>query len=61
VRFRVVGGHRHQRDDPPPAAALLRPRHHRPRDRRAAEQRDEIASFQARAAGREGLLITSRL
>jgi hypothetical protein len=43
LRFRVVGGHRHQRSDPPPAAALLRARPERPGGGRAAEQRDERA------------------
>jgi hypothetical protein len=47
--------------DAPHAIGLLRARRQRPRSCRAADQRDEIASFQARAAGREGLLITSRL
>src|SRR6516162_9331091 len=42
LRFRVIGGHRHQRDDPPPAAALLRPRGERPSGYTAAEKCDEF-------------------
>jgi len=36
---------RHQHADPPHALALLRARRERPRDRRAAEQRDELATL----------------
>ena len=43
LRFRVVGGHRHQRNDPPPPAALLRARYERPTCSGTAEQRDEVA------------------
>jgi hypothetical protein len=37
LRFRVIGGHRHQGDDPPPAAGLLRAHRERQRHRCAAE------------------------
>jgi hypothetical protein len=39
----VVGDKTHQHADPPHPLALLRARREWPRDRRAAEQRDEIA------------------
>src|SRR5262249_52867123 len=45
LRFRVVGGHRHQRDDASPAAALLRTRRERPRRGGAPEQREDLAPF----------------
>src|SRR5262249_30413018 len=43
LRFRVALGKRHQHADAPQALALLRPRRERPRCRRAAEQRDDLA------------------
>src|SRR5262249_50048500 len=43
--FGVVLGRRHQHADSPHAAAPLRARRERPRRRRAAEQRDELAAF----------------
>src|SRR5262249_8131053 len=45
LSFRIVRGEVHEHADPPDAARLLRARRERPRCR-AAEQRDEIASFQ---------------
>ena len=41
--FRVALGKRHQHADPPHPLGLLRARGERPRRRRAAEQRDELA------------------
>jgi len=41
--FRIVRGQVHQHADAAHALALLRPRGERPRDRRAAEQGDELA------------------
>src|SRR5262249_10934359 len=43
--FRIVRGQRGQHADAPHSLALLRPRRERPRRRRAAEQRDELAPF----------------
>jgi hypothetical protein len=40
---RIVLSKLHQHSDAPHSAALLRPRRERPRCRRAAEQRDEVA------------------
>src|SRR5262249_57037765 len=45
LRYRVVGGNRHQRDDAPPAAALQRARREGP-SRRTADERHELAAFQ---------------
>jgi len=45
MKFRVVLGMRHQHADPPFPLGLLRVRDERPRGRRAAEQRDELATF----------------
>jgi hypothetical protein len=41
--FGIVGAERHQSADPSHAFGLLRPCLERPRNRRAAEERDEIA------------------
>jgi hypothetical protein len=41
--FRLVRGYGRKHPDPPLLLALLRARRERPRDRRAAEQRDEPA------------------
>src|SRR5262249_23341631 len=43
--FPIILGKCHQDSDPPHSLALLRPRRERPRGRRAAEQRDELATF----------------
>src|SRR5215470_15742801 len=43
LRFRVVGGHRHQSGDPPPAAVLLRACRERTRSCCAAECEYEIS------------------
>ena len=43
LRFRIVRGAVHEHADAPHALALLRARRERPRGRRAAEQRDELA------------------
>src|SRR5262245_34428038 len=43
LSFPIVG-RSHQQPDPPHALALLRARRQRPRSRRAAEQRDELAA-----------------
>jgi hypothetical protein len=53
--LRLGLGAAHQYGYVPRPIALLRARRERPRGCRAAEQRDELAAFQARAAGREGL------
>src|SRR5262249_46399292 len=45
LRFRVCRRQRHQYSDPAHASALLRARRNRPRRRRAAEQRDELATL----------------
>src|SRR5215472_8354719 len=42
--FRIVLGERHEHTDAPRSLALLRARHQRPRHRRAAEKRDELAA-----------------
>src|SRR5262249_47670823 len=42
-RFGIVRGQVHEHADPAHPLALLRLRHHRPRCRRATEQRDELA------------------
>jgi hypothetical protein len=44
LSLRIVGGEVHKHADAPHPAALLRPRRERPR-RRAAEKRDECATF----------------
>src|SRR5262245_3945018 len=44
LAFGIVCGYGHKNTDPPHAITLLRPRRHRPRRRRAAEQRDELAA-----------------
>src|SRR5262249_40272061 len=41
--YRIIGKCREEHADAPYPLALLRPRHERPRRRRAAEQRDEFA------------------
>ena len=43
LRFRVALGIPYQRSDAPYPLGLLSPRRNRPRRRRAAEQRDELA------------------
>jgi hypothetical protein len=43
LAFRIVGGQAHRHADTLHALGLLPPRHQRPRRRRAAEQRDELA------------------
>jgi len=48
-RCRIVGGLRHERADPAHAIGSLRVRRNRPRRRRAAEQRDELAALRLRA------------
>jgi hypothetical protein len=45
LSFRIVRGQVHKHADPTRPLALLRPRRERPRDRRAAEQRDELAAL----------------
>jgi hypothetical protein len=45
--LRIVFVERHEPADAPHAVALLRPRRNRPR-RRAAEERDEVATFESR-------------
>ena len=52
--FRIVGSHAHQHADAPHPLALLRPRRERPRRRRAAEQRDELAPLLIRSPRRRG-------
>src|SRR5262249_24722398 len=42
--LRIVFIARHEHADAPYAVALLRPRHERPSDRRAAEERDEFST-----------------
>jgi hypothetical protein len=42
--IRIVGGEIHEHADPPHALSLLRARRERPRSRRAAEQRKDLAS-----------------
>src|SRR5262249_12274733 len=44
LSFRIVHSYVHKHADPPHAFVLLRPRRERPRGRRAAEQRDELAA-----------------
>src|SRR5262249_35929597 len=46
LSFRIGRREVHEHADPPYALTLLRARRERPRDRRAAEQRDELASSQ---------------
>src|SRR5262245_579724 len=43
LAFGIVCGYGHKNTDPPHAITLLRPRRERPRGRRAADQRDELA------------------
>jgi hypothetical protein len=45
LRFRIILGCRHQHADAPHPLSLLRACHERPRSRRAAEQRDELAAL----------------
>ena len=45
LKIRIVGGHGQEHADTPHRARLLRARRQRPRRRRAAEQRDELAPF----------------
>src|SRR5262249_38279129 len=45
LSFPIAPSIRHQHADPPHALGLLRPRRERPRRRRAAEQRDELAAL----------------
>ena len=45
LRFRIVRGQVHEHADAPHPLGLLRPRRERPRRRRAAEQRDELAAL----------------
>src|SRR5262249_57595540 len=45
VIFEIVGDGTQEHSDPPHPLALLRARCERPRDCRAAEQRDELATF----------------
>ena len=45
LSFRVALGEGHQHADAPHAIGLLRARRERPRSRRAAEQRDELAAL----------------
>ena len=42
---RIVLGERHENADPPHPLGLLRMRHHRPRNRRTAEQENDLASL----------------
>ena len=44
LSFRIVRGRVHEHADAPHALSLLRPRRERPRDRRAAEKRNELTS-----------------
>src|SRR5262245_36256996 len=46
--FRVALEKAHQHTDPPHPLALLRARRERPRRRRAAEERDEVAALHLR-------------
>jgi hypothetical protein len=43
LKFRIVRGCGQEYADAPHPLGLLRPRSQRPRDRRAAEKRDELA------------------
>ena len=45
LRLRVIAGQVHEHADAPHALALLRRRRARPRNCRAAEERDELAPF----------------
>src|SRR5215470_7482980 len=45
LSFSIMSGEWGEHADAPHALALLRPRRERPRGRRAAEQRDEVAPF----------------
>jgi hypothetical protein len=45
LRFRLVRGRIHQHPDAADPLRLLRARSERPRHRRAAEERDELAAF----------------
>src|SRR5262249_32931919 len=49
LTFRIVRGEIHEHADAPDALALLRARRERPRGRRAAEQRYELAALDPRA------------
>src|SRR5215510_2680332 len=49
LTFRIIGGEIHEHADAPHRAGLLRARRERPRSRRAAEQRDELAALDLRA------------
>src|SRR5262249_43463682 len=66
VHFRIVSHGDLQHADPPHALGLLRPRRQRPRCRRAAEQRDELAAVHsitssARASSVGGISNPMRL
>src|SRR5262249_1483098 len=45
LSFLIICGSTHEHADTPPPLGLLRTRHERPRCRRAAEHRDELAAF----------------
>ena len=45
LRFRIIRSEGHEHADAPHPLGLLRPRRERPRGRRAAEQRDELAAL----------------
>jgi hypothetical protein len=64
--FRIIGGEVHQHADAPYPLRLLRPRRERPQRRRAAKQRDELASphsitSSARASSIGGMSRSSAL
>ena len=64
--FRIVRGQIHEYTDAPHSLGLLRPRRERPRCRRAAEQRDELApphsiTSSARASSEGGISRPSAL
>ena len=67
LRFAIVRGDGHEHADPPHAFGLLRPRRERPRCRRTAEQRDELApsyhsiTSSARASSVGGTVEAERL
>jgi hypothetical protein len=46
LSFRIIRSRVHEHADAPHPLRLLRARRERPRHRRAAEQRDEVAAFQ---------------
>ena len=53
LRFRIVRGRAHEHADAPHPLGLLRARRERPRGRRAAEKRDELAPLHVRPQAQE--------